>query len=183
MRLFTGISVPGTYHQKLQEVVDTWKNHFKSRLSWTKKGNYHLTLKFLGEVDEDRLPHIKAALNRINFHPAWLKGGQAGYFAGRNGIRVLWLGLAGETDAINSWAEDIEDEFYKLGFSKENRSFHPHLTLARVKRFYAQDPWSEFREYVSGLEWPEFKVQRINLWQSKLTPHGPVYQLVHSVEA
>ena len=59
MRLFIGISVPETYKLKLQEIVDTWKNRFKSKLSWTKKGNHHLTLKFLGEVEEDRLPDIK----------------------------------------------------------------------------------------------------------------------------
>ncbi|WP_457572438.1 RNA 2',3'-cyclic phosphodiesterase [Desulfovulcanus sp.] len=183
MRLFIGISVPETYQVKLQEIHDRWKSRFKSRLSWTRKGNWHLTMKFLGEVEETGLHEIKNALDKIHLSSVWLKGGQAGYFASRNVIRVLWLGLTGEVDVVEDWVRDIEEEFHHLGFSKENRPFHPHLTLARVKRFSASDPWSEFREYVSGVEWPEFKVQRINLWQSKLTPHGPVYQLVHSVEA
>jgi len=182
MRLFIGISVPEAYQQKLQEVQDRWKNRFKSRLSWTKKGNWHLTLKFLGEVEEADLQRIKNALDKIHLSSAWLKGGQAGYFASRNGIRVLWLGLSGEVHVLEDWAREIEEEFYALGFSKENRPFHPHLTFARVKMFSDHDPWAEFREYVSGLDWPDFKVQRINLWQSKLTPNGPVYKLIYSIK-
>lgn len=178
MRLFTGISLPDCYQQSLAEIKEKWNPLFMSKLNWTKPGNWHLTLKFLGEVDEDILPEIKAYVQNINFKEFRLKGAKAGFFGSKGQYRVMWLGLEKDVQPLINLAGNIDRDLNSLGFEREKRLFKGHLTLARVKKFFKDDPWCNFSQSVNQIEWPEFRVEQIMLWQSILTQKGPRYEIV-----
>jgi len=178
MRLFFGISLPDEYQQLLEQTRMEWKGRFSSRLTWTKPGNWHITLRFLGEVQDALLPQLKSCLNRVECDDFTLQGGKSGYFGDRGRYRVAWLGVAGEVQKLIHLARNLETELEGFGFEPDKRAFNAHLTLARIKNFVASDPWKEFANYVETIDWPVFKAERVSLWQSRLTPRGPEYSLM-----
>lgn len=179
MRLFIGIPLPDQYHQMLGIIAKGWDGKFKSRLSWTKPGNWHLTLKFLGEVQEDKLPGLEGYMNNLEFPSFFLEGSGAGFFGSKGLYRVIWLGLKNDVDILAGLAGKVDQGLAAIGFEREKRPFKGHLTLARVKKFYKNDPWNELAENVGSLEWPCFRVREVMLWQSFLSPSGARYEVVH----
>jgi len=178
MRIFFGIPLPQEYQQMLGQARDAWKNRFRSRLTWTRPGNWHITLRFLGEVQDDLLPQVKSCLDRVEFEDFCLQGSKSGYFGNSGEYRVAWLGVDGEVQKLINLARILEKELEGFGFEPEKRPFNAHLTLARIKKFVASDPWKDFSDYVEKMGWPEFNAGRINLWQSRLTPAGPEYTVL-----
>ena len=102
------------------------------RLRWTHPGNWHLTLRFLGNVPTPRLPELTTALAEVAFAPFTLAVGRAGAFPARGTPRVLWLGLTRGGKECASLAGAVNAALAPLGFAPEGRPFAPHLTLARV---------------------------------------------------
>jgi RNA 2',3'-cyclic 3'-phosphodiesterase len=178
MRLFIGIPLPDQYHQMLGTISKGWDDKFKSRLSWTKPGNWHLTLKFLGEVQEDKLPGLEGYMNNLEFPGFFLEGSGAGFFGSRGEYRLAWLGLMDDTHKLAALAGKIDHGLEALGFEREKRPFKGHLTLARVKKFYKDDPWDELRQHAGNLEWPPFEVRDVILWQSILSRSGARYEMI-----
>ncbi len=101
---------------------------------WVWKHNYHITLKYIGEIREDDLMPLFDAVNKVsaNAKPFSLKTGGTGVFGkrGNGGARVLWLGVEGELDRLKALKEDVEDKVCTPGGRRDNR-FSPHITLAR----------------------------------------------------
>lgn len=102
------------------------------RLRWTHPGNWHLTLRFLGNVPTPRISELTTALAQVPFAPFMLAVGRAGAFPARGAPRVVWLGLARGGKECASLAGAVNAALAPLGFAPENRPFAPHLTLARV---------------------------------------------------
>jgi len=133
----------------------------------------HITLKFLGEVPEERVARIVETLSGIRTapFPARVKG--IGAFPGRS-IRVVWLGLEGNFKPLY---EKVEASLAPLGFKREKRGFSPHVTMGRVGR-----PSSRMNELlwpkISALEGSDlggFTVDHFHLKKSTLTRGGPIY--------
>lgn len=103
------------------------------RLRWTPPANWHLTLRFLGNVPESRCAEVAGALGAVAFAPVPLALGRIGTFPARGEPRVLWLGLARGTAECARLAEAVDAALAPLGFPREARPFVPHLTLARVR--------------------------------------------------
>jgi len=148
-------------------------------MGWTRQGNWHLTLKFLGDVDPARLDGLKAALAGVRFAPFALRGAGGGFFpparAGRPAEpRVLWVGLGAGAEQASRLAAAVEDALEPLGFAREARPFSPHLTLARVKRA-GRDDWGELVAALNATAWPEIQLDRFALWRSELGQGGPTY--------
>ncbi len=176
MRLFIGIPMPEEYKRMLGDIQRAWKDKFQSRLTWTRPENWHLTLKFLGEVDEERLPDLKEFLDDFSFRELTLQAGSSGFFGSKGQYRVAWLGVEGEVQRLAELAHDMDQGLAGLGFEPEKKAFKAHLTLARIKKFVKSDPWRGFSSYVDNMDWPSFTAQQIVLWQSSLTPKGPEYK-------
>ncbi len=102
------------------------------RLRWTHPGNWHLTLRFLGNVPTLRIPELTTVLAQVAFAPFTLAVGRAGAFPARGTPRVVWLGLARGGKECASLARAVNAALAPLGFAPEERPFAPHLTLARV---------------------------------------------------
>lgn len=141
-----------------------------ARLSLTK--SFHLTLKFLGEVQPDRLDDIIKILKNIKFGQIYSHLDSVGIFPTENYIRVVWVGLNPE-DKILELQKKI-DEQLKPYFKRE-KDFKAHITLARVK--YPEDKKS-FVEQIKNIKVEKKKavVNNFRLVRSTLTPKGPVYE-------
>ncbi len=166
----------------IEELDEMDKEHKKIR--WIKKEGMHLTIKFLGDVENKKISQIEKVLKNISgkFEPFVLKLKRTGTFPqGSTNPRVLWIGIE-EEETLKLLQHQMEAELEKLGFPRESRNFHPHLTLGRVKVF------SNFRQTLLLLEkyreriFGEMKVEKITFFQSKLKPTGAEYSILSEFE-
>lgn len=174
IRSFIGVPLPREYQDGLAEIVKRHKGDFRSKMSWTKPGNWHLTLKFLGDVEEEALPEVLAALGGVNFAPFALQAGGCSFFGSGGRPRVLWVGLQQGAEGCKILTHDVESVLEPLGFEAEKRPFAAHLTLARIK-FAEKDPWAAITAEIGKHEWPQTNIDRFVLWKSELGPGGPSY--------
>ena len=153
-------------------------------VNWVRPDGFHLTLKFLGHVTEDRLPKITEAVSGVatTFSPFTVSVGGVGVFPNTRVPRVIWMGVKTEGDILARLQSRVEEVLDPLGFPRENRSFHPHLTLGRIK---SEGSEGDFRQSGDTLaKWlaenqhrvcGQFEVKEVLLIKSDLQPGGAVY--------
>ncbi len=174
MRIFVGLPLPEIYQEELAALRRRWERRLRSRTAWTRPGNWHLTLKFLGEVDESRLGEIRQALGAVKFSAYEAQAGAGGFFPGPHRPRVLWVGMAKGAEQTMEIARAVEQAMTGLDFEPEERPFAAHLTLARIKE-PRHDPWEELLGELAGKVWPAFTMNEFVLWKSELSSAGPKY--------
>lgn len=143
-----------------------------------KSSQLHLTLKFLGEVPESRLPSIKQAIEQVIFPSFEISLEELGCFPNLNYIRVVWIGIREGSNNLKQLANIIEEKLTAIGFPKEKRGFSPHLTLARVKKLQNSDK-RKVTTLIQSSKETSFGIQIIEefiLKKSTLTPKGPIYE-------
>ncbi|MEW5937139.1 MAG: RNA 2',3'-cyclic phosphodiesterase [Candidatus Thermoplasmatota archaeon] len=148
----------------------------KVRMKLVEADNIHMTLKFLGDVDERKNERILEAMHRavegFQAFEMTLKG--AGAFPGMNNIRVVWIGAEG-AEALSEIAARLNSYLKKVGFPPEERGFTPHITIARVKDRRHSAQLSGLIESHGDTEFGVVRVVDIQLKRSFLTNEGPVY--------
>jgi len=135
IRTFIAIEIPGTIISKIRELQDGIRAYgFKIR--WVRTENIHLTLKFLGDVEEIKINEIaNAVAETVKGHsPITLQAKGIGVFPGIKRPRVLWVGLAGQLEALVRLQQTLDENLMALGFSREERTFKGHLTMGRKAR-------------------------------------------------
>ncbi|MDD1769505.1 MAG: RNA 2',3'-cyclic phosphodiesterase [Methanomassiliicoccales archaeon] len=146
------------------------------------EGSTHVTLKFLGEVNEDAVRSIeecmKAASIDVKRFEVTVKG--AGVFPSRSKARVVWTGMEG-AEPMGLMAARLEDCLEPLGFPKEGREFRPHLTLARVKDPRMSSAAAQVADDFKDTEFGRQIVSELLLKKSVLSQKGPSYSTVLSV--
>jgi len=180
MRLFIGIPLPGEYAQIIREVQDAWKKRLASKVSWVRPELAHVTLKFLGEVDEDKIPAIVQAMREGARGSFDARGGEGGFFPPKGAPRVIWVGLRQGREECAAYFEKLDGGLMKAGFPAESKPFAAHLTVARVKAVIRSDDWSGLLVDLNR-DWPVFTVSHVVLWQSILKSSGPEYRRVAEV--
>ena len=149
----------------------------QARLTVVKPDSIHITLKFLGEIDEKTCDRVKEALSTIRFEPFEISlGGVKGNPS--SSPRVVWSEVRDEGGCGTLFAL-VEEALLPLGVQKEKRAYTPHATIARVKRF---DP--SLLPALKNLASEEFgscPVRCIKLKKSTLTPAGPIYEDIMEV--
>ena len=176
IRAFVGLPLPESYQAAPGELKARWGSRFSSKLTWTRKGDWHLTLKFLGPVMEDQLEELRAALSRVRFFAFDFRAAGGGFFPSRGRPRVFWLGLAQGAEACQDLAAKVEAAVSPLGFAPEKRPFSPHLTLARVRApGLSEDPWPKVLADLEARDFPLLTQDRFVLWRSAPSPSGSVY--------
>ena len=187
LRTFIAIDVPPAVHDTIARI----QNRFKSlgvHASWVKPGNIHLTLKFLGDTDPDRIPGIQNKLTETlaSFAPFRMSLDSAGVFPNTKHPRVLWVGLKDEKGALETLQTAIEQALESVGFPLEQRPFSPHLTLARIKslkEIKSPKGKKELKDELDavnqeGIGSHPFDVGEIKLYESQLTPKGSIYTVL-----
>ncbi|MEX2225886.1 MAG: RNA 2',3'-cyclic phosphodiesterase [Dehalococcoidia bacterium] len=186
LRLFVAIELPDATKSQLTATAEALKHSgIDAGLRWVRPEGVHITLKFLGAVDAQRVEAISTAL-RIGLQdapPFDLRPDTIGSFGGRRNLRVVWVGVGGDTAALTALAAAVERALVPLGFATEQRPFNAHLTLARVQD---DTPASERERIAMGLArvpvppFTMFHVQHISLMQSTLGRGGAVYQALNT---
>lgn len=172
MRLFIALDLPKAiilHIRRLQQALDKGS----ARLNLAK--SYHLTLKFLGEVDEEKIVDIISCLNSVRFKKFTLTTSDIGVFRDFEHVNVIWLGLK-HNDALSELVREIEKSLRRFTFKKEFE-FHPHITLARVSYVISKGRMRANLESILPKE-KKFRVDNFKLFRSTLTQDGPKYGLI-----
>ena len=173
MRLFISIEMPDEVKEYLGSIQQNL-DFSKDKVKWVSPNQMHLTLKFLGKVQADKVKDVIAALKEIKVVPFSVNLGSIGVFPNENYIRVVWVGLNPEK-GILELQKNIDESLKKM-FDKE-KDFKAHVTLARVKYIENKE------EFISKLKHIKIESRNVNisnfkLMKSTLTPKGPVYEEV-----
>lgn len=175
VRAFIAVDIDESIRQKLlaaqQKLAATGAD-----LKLVEPPNIHVTMKFLGEVPDDKISPISEALSRavagtVPFDIC-VKG--IGVFPNLSYVRVVWAGVTEGRNETIDIQRKIDSELKPLGFRPE-RDFVPHLTLARVRTARQKERLAAFVKEASGEDFGTTRVQAVELKQSTLTPKGPVY--------
>ena len=187
LRCFIGLPLPAAWGLGLDALAQGLAGRLASRISWTRPGNWHVTLKFLGEVEAARLPEITQALRSVHFAPFALRLGGAGFFAQGGAPRTLWAGLAQGGEDCARLAQAVDQALEPCGLGLRTGAYRPHVTLGRVKQPCAGDDWREAAGLVSrelsGARFCPAPVGEMLLWRSVLGPLGPKYAAVEGYPA
>lgn len=138
-------------------------------------GNFHLTLKFLGEVQQAKTADIGRSLKGISekHHKIHLSIDKIGYFDGRGSIHALWLGFSGELDKLRMLYSDIEEEMHRLGIKKEIKAYTPHITIAQD--LLLRIPFEKLREKVDFKSFSPVEIKEVSLIKSEESGGKRIY--------
>ncbi len=170
-RTFIAIELPDNVIKEVARVQNILgKRKFTGKL--TELENAHLTLKFLGEIDDLKLEEVMQKLREVKFEKFEARLEKAGTFNFHGMPRIVWIKVAGK--GIFELQKKVDMILKECGFKEEER-FMSHMTIARVK--YVKDK-KDFMDYVSGLKLRDvrFKVNEFKLKESELRELGPVYK-------
>jgi 2'-5' RNA ligase len=185
MRAFLAIDLPEIIRNSLTIKLDDLrrtlttggqnKAHRDSGIRWSRPEGIHLTLKFLGEVTDTQVEQIVAVLSTLEPIEKFLievKG--FGFFPGPAHPRIFWAGVEAPPE-LARLAKRIELKMEELGFARENREYHPHLTLARFTHPLPEAILRPLAEEQNGLSMGRFEVSDFFLFESKSSPEGSKY--------
>ncbi len=182
MRLFVAIDIDASIRRRLDAYAAAMKPRVPG-VRFVAAGNYHVTLKFLGEVANSRLPEIQSALAAIRYPSFSLDVRGVGFFPNAHAPRVFWAGI--ESTELAGLARQVQQAFEPLGFAAE-KEFRAHLTLARngsgrprpVRGEKSPAAFAQLSQLVTAEAPPEFgtmTAREFFLYESRLSPAGAVY--------
>ena len=151
-------------------------------MSRTGYANLHLTLHFLGDTDEKRIPELKRIMDGISAPetPQALRFTTAGCFPNRAEPRVLWLGIQ-ENAYLQKVQQDLTRALTEAGFKVDRKRFKAHLTLGRVRQgaSFPTDGLTRLDKIASAVSIPNSPIERLTLFESRLQPGGSVYTVLY----
>ncbi len=189
MRTFIALEIPHAVKQQLQALQDRLKElpslrEQPSLLRWTNTQNLHLTLRFLGETEESRRHLLQNGLMAIaaRHDPFSLSPSGLGCFRSWSNLRVLWVGIEGDAEALIELQADLESLARQVGFPPERNRFSPHITLARTARNaappalrVASEQLRRAAEEGESQIWTDWRVSELHFIRSVLGPGGAQY--------
>jgi 2'-5' RNA ligase len=184
MRLFFALELPeetkAMLVERSRDPRNVWGVNDPENWRWTPQENLHITVRFLGEVPEEKLAAIKAAAAAIpRVGPLDLSAGRVDFFPPRGRHRIFIVHFAIDVATIERLCSGIDEVLQPLGVPREKRQYKPHVTLARSRdRFGAKlDLWERVRRHptLGGIQ---CRVENLTLFQSQLSKDGAVYTAI-----
>jgi 2'-5' RNA ligase len=179
------LNFPQAVRQELWEALAPLRRRREQLpVKWVRPENIHLSLKFLGDVDDTREPELTRALQqaagtRGAERPLTVEVTGFGVFPDYHRPHVLWAGVTPEP-ALELLQHAVEQAFAPLGFPTEARAFRPHVTLGRATRDARPRDFAGLEEILVGTEFAAIvSIDQVDLMQSMLQKDGPVYQVKH----
>ncbi len=170
MRTFIAVEIPAGVRERVTTLIDEQRKKALP-VKWVPFENLHITVKFLGEIDEEMKEKTAGVLQDVCQRHKRFSAGFSGIgcFPDHRRPRVVWIGIDTGAEHLSALAHDIEELLVPFGFKKEKR-FHPHLTIGRIKKPCRIDGilHTEFAT-------EPFLAQRLTLFKSTLTPQGALY--------
>ncbi|NIM03245.1 RNA 2',3'-cyclic phosphodiesterase [bacterium] len=182
MRTFIAIGISSEVREKIAQIQVEFKKGDPD-VKWVEPKNLHITLKFLGEVSEDKLSGVieksKLAVSGISSFRVHLWG--LGSFPNLRSPRVVWIGVTEGKAELKNLSERIEENLSHLGFAREKREFSAHLTIGRVRSPRSRGKLVKKIEDWERYDLGEFPVDRILVMESQLSSKGPTYRIIEEV--
>lgn len=176
VRTFIALKLDDSLHESIRKVIEKLACS-KAGVKWVVPQNVHLTLKFLGNVEEGRLPEIYAACQRAasGSKSMELEIRKLGCFPNSRRPRVVWLGIEKDSEALRHLQKKVERELEFIGFPRENRKFRAHLTIGRVKGQQGVSKLSQLIEEENNIFVGSMRADNFSVMKSRLLPDGPIY--------
>jgi RNA 2',3'-cyclic 3'-phosphodiesterase len=182
MRLFVALEIP----EAVRENLAAMRNGFSSvdsQVRWVPPQNFHVTLKFIGGVPKEKLERIIEALRRVSLvDPAEVCFRGLGWYLRAKAGVMLWA-IIEDSKSLTALAASIDSRLASMGFAPENRSFMPHLTLARGSRDISDSSKIALRQIADKYKKHDFgsvTLEKFHLMESTTLPTGPIYSKVQS---
>ncbi len=136
IRSFIAVEIDSGTKKEITRVVAEFKKS-EADVKWVTENQMHLTLKFLGSIDEIKIPEIQKSLNTVcaNNGRFSISLDEIGAFPGLKRPKILWVGLNTGAENLKKIHAEIETCLEKTGIEKENRAYRPHLTIGRIRSF------------------------------------------------
>jgi len=181
LRSFIAIELPEPVRAALSELQNELKK-CGADVRWAKPESIHLTLKFLGDVEEKGVDHIVKLIEGTcrKYKAFSLEVAGAGVFPNKRSPRVLWVGINGN-ETFKTLQNEVDEAMVSMGFEKENRKFIPHLTLGRFRSLKGKDALMEKVESHRDIKLGSADVNKISLMKSDLNPAGARYTTVAEI--
>ena len=179
------MDIPPDVIKKIDSVVRYFRTQIpESGVKWVSVDLLHLTIKFMGELPDEKLDETKATICKVVKQlPSFQINIQGlGMYPNHQKPRVVWLGIEGKEPIINIH-HLLDDALEKIGIQPERRKFSPHLSLARLRRGTDQATVKEIGQTLSKFTVDSLgmvTVEHISLYKSKLTPQGPIHTLLQA---
>lgn len=183
MRTFIAVAISGEVREKVGQ-IEAELSKGDADVKWVEPKNLHVTLKFLGEVSEDRLPGVientRLAVSGNSSFTVHLLG--LGSFPSLKSPRVVWVGLSKGKDELKELSEKIEENLSHLGFPREKREFSAHLTIGRARSPRGKGKLVNKIEELANSDVGEFPVGKVLVMESQLSSKGPTYRIIEEVD-
>jgi 2'-5' RNA ligase len=173
-RVFIAIELPSVVRKSLSDHIHGLRKALPDlRASWGRQENLHLTLKFLGDTPVAKIEALsQAAYNAaVRFSRFDLVVGRCGAFPSTGQPRVLWIGIDDRSGELADLYRSLEDECANAGFAREERPFHPHLTIARLRKPQGSRRLAELHGEM-GFTNQRVSVSEMVLFRSELLSEG-----------
>jgi 2'-5' RNA ligase len=181
IRSFIALELSGEIYQNLGKLIENLKKGVQftsSRPSWVRPESIHLTLKFLGNIEENMVAPISEVVKKAAGEtlPFTIRIRDLGVFPDERRPRVLWCGMTKGVEQTLDLQKKIDRGLAPLGFEQEKRPFHPHLTLARIKSLKGTSAlMNVIKSHQEKSHIGECLIDRIILFRSELHPDGARY--------
>jgi len=173
-RVFIAIELPSAVRKSLSDHIQRLRDALPDvHASWSREENLHLTLKFLGNTPVAKIEALSQTAQRAagRFQPFDLIVGRCGAFPPRGQPRVLWIGIDDPAGVLAGLHRALEDECATAGFAREQRPFHPHLTITRLRKPQGSRRLAELHGEM-GFTNQQVSVAEMVLFRSELLSEG-----------
>jgi 2'-5' RNA ligase len=179
IRTFIGIALDKAIRDRTVALQETL-GRTGTEVKWVEPENLHVTMLFLGEVDEREIPKVCGIVAEVSQqHSSFLMSVEsAGCFPNPRRPRILWVGIAEGSQPLCAIHDALEIPLQELGYRREERKYTPHITLGRVKSDRSTDKLSAALAQHAGWKGGELWVRELHVMSSQLTPQGPVYTVL-----
>ena len=183
MRTFLAFPISGALKERLRYILDDLQQTHAD-VKWVKAENIHLTLKFLGDVEESGIGKISSVVREQchDFAPVTSHLSGIGAFPDLRHPKVVWAALDDSKKELQTIAEVLRGEMIKLGVAQDEHSFKPHITLGRVRSSVNLKNLIQTMQQITFKCTIEQVFDKIILYKSTLTPQGPIYEALEEFE-
>jgi len=185
MRTFVAIEIPEPLKLNLDRSVEEIRSGLKDGLiRWVRLESIHLTLKFLGEIEQEQARAIHEILDQVagRFSRFSLEIAGLGCFPNWTRPRIVWVGFKPAGGELLRLQSELEGRFEKIGFERDQRGYHPHLTLGRVHKGLSGSDVKQISRWAQEAQIGtvgRFEADAISLIRSVLHPDGATYSNLH----
>lgn len=182
IRAFVAVLISDDLKRKIGIVQEDFKIT-APKVKWVTPDNFHVTMKFLGDIETDQIEQISAKLAdaAMSVEPFELELAGVGAFPNNKRPRTVWAGISSGAERLEILARNIDEQLEELGFPKEDRPFRAHVTIGRVREERDAGKLPQMLHEVDAGKFGSIRVASVALMKSDLRREGPIYTMISEI--